>query len=87
MFMKVLSAVILVTTLFISGCGSSLTSIPEMPNFSTENEKVCARSCQKTYVDCTHSYSMMASGLMYEKEDTIFDNCKQILGECYSTCE
>ncbi len=85
--MKILPAVILVVMLFTYGCGSSLTSIPNMPSFTANAEKVCARSCQKTYVDCTQSYSMMATGLVYEKNDSIFSNCNQILGECYSTCE
>ena len=58
--------------LFLAGC----SGVPEMPNFSTESGRVCARSCQRTHAECMRG-NMRASARRA---------CNVVLGQCYQTC-
>lgn len=57
---------------------------PTMPKFTTDKGKACARECQATYAVCNQGCGISRNSSQREK---CFNNCNQILGECYTTCE
>ncbi len=72
---------LILIVLFLSGCSQS--TVPVMPEFTTENGKICARDCQSTYSQC----NMACSDMGLATRSKCLDNCNQILKDCYSTCE
>lgn len=66
--------------LFLSGCFSSAP--PSMPEFKSETEKMCARSCQATYSNCVAPCSIGAP----INRGSCSGNCNSILADCYRTC-
>jgi hypothetical protein len=69
------------------GCATQ-TSAPKMPEFTTEQSKDCARECQAAYAECVNACSQMVGGAVTARQrKKCFDNCSQILIDCYRTCE
>ncbi len=83
--MRLIGGVILLLAL-LAGCAGQPP--PAMPKFTTEKQKVCARTCQATYAQCNSGCSQMVGGLAtVGQRGQCLKNCNQTLGDCYSTCD
>ena len=70
------------------GCITTQAPAPKMPEFTTEQAKDCARECQAAYAECVNACSQMIGGAYTARQRKKgFDNCSQILTDCYRTCE
>lgn len=70
----------------IIGCATTQNPVPKMPNFTTEEGKSCARTCQSTYADCNMACNQR-SNLEVSQRVQCLNNCNQILADCYSSCK
>jgi len=80
---------LLALIMVVSGCALlTQSSAPIMPEFSTEQGKSCARSCQTIYSQCNQSCGAMVGGTRTASQrEKCFNNCNQVLSDCYLTCE
>jgi hypothetical protein len=72
------------------GCASSgqKTDVPDMPNFTTKEEKACARQCQAIYAESNESCSLMVGGARTAKQRAqCLDGANTNLANCYRTCQ
>ena len=62
--------------------------VPQMPKYTTESGKACARNCQVTYSQCNLPCGEMVGGATTaQQRKQCLNNCNATLGDCYSTCE
>lgn len=60
-------------------CGQS--TVPSMPQTTSEEGKVCLKECQSNYNMCNSS----CRGNSFQTNKCL-SNCNIVLGDCYSTC-
>ena len=75
--------------LVLAGCAAELP-MPAVPPVSTDTQREQARACQQTYAQGTLAYSNQgltwALGAQQIHEWTkCTNNCKQLIGDCYTT--
>jgi hypothetical protein len=81
------TAILIIILVFVLlGCGTVAT-VPVMPNFTTAEEKACARDCQAIYAQCTQPCSQMSDGIIWQPYTRCVNNCNQTLKDCYSSCQ
>ena len=68
------------------GCASQPT-VPKMPWFTTTEGKQHARECHAAYIACVSSITQTLSGLSAWEREGGLNNCRQLLKDCYETCE
>jgi hypothetical protein len=68
--------------------GCAQTRVPDMPNFTTEEQKTCGRTCLAIHTRCAATCSEMFSDAGTEKQrQKCGYNCNSVLGDCYDTCK
>ncbi len=71
--------------IIITGC--SHNGVPDMPNFTTEEQKICGQKCLAIHSRCSAACDDMFGDVKAEKQrETCQDNCNSVLGDCYETC-
>ncbi len=72
----------------LTGCAVKQKPSPVMPYFETKEAKACGISCKATVTQCNLNCSHIdASEVTVSQRVQCFNNCNQILAECYSNCE
>lgn len=72
--------------MILTGCAQS--RIPDMPNFTTEEQKSCGQKCLSIHSRCSAACGEMFGGAQTEKQlQKCQYNCNSVLGDCYDTCK
>ena len=68
--------------------GCAQTRVPDMPNFTTEEQKTCGQRCLSIHSRCSTACGEMFGGAQTEKQlQKCQYNCNSVLGDCYDTCK
>jgi len=71
--------------IMILGCAHN--GVPDMPNFTTEEQKACGQRCLTIHTRCSAACDeMFGAGETEKQRKTCQDNCNSVLGDCYETC-
>lgn len=72
--------------IIMSGCAQ--TRVPDMPNFTTEEQKACGQKCLSIHSRCGAACGEMFGGSQTENQlQKCRYNCNSVLGDCYDTCK
>lgn len=75
-----------VLIIILASCAQ--TQVPDMPNFSTEEQKSCGQKCLAIHTRCSAACGEMFGDAKTEKQrETCQNNCNSVLGDCYETCK
>lgn len=72
--------------MILVGCAQN--RVPDMPNFTTEEQKTCGQKCLSIHTRCSAACGEIFGDARTEKQrETCQDNCNSVLGDCYETCK
>ena len=75
---------VLLSVLFLLGCGPPLIPLPKTPTYQTNYGRGCAMDCQNSYNECIRA---LRSGYRFTVPGSESINaCRQMLSECYDLC-
>jgi hypothetical protein len=84
---KMKKAILIMVLIFVlMGCAAQ-GNVPVMPNYETQVERACARTCQDIYSRCSPACGHFNDSWLFGKQKRCLDNCNQVLKDCYSSCE
>jgi len=73
--------------IFMLTWGCAQNRIPEMPNFTTQEQKICGQKCLSIHTRCSAACAEMFDDAKTVKQrEKCQNNCNIVLEDCYDTC-
>lgn len=80
--------ILAICLLLIMFCGCAQNRVPDMPKFTTEEQKACGQRCLSIHSRCSAACGEMFGGAQTENQlKKCQNNCNSVLGDCYETCK